>query len=51
MDVVTMKRGRTRNSRAVKNSLTWVAGDASLDYSGILDCVETRATARSMTLY
>jgi hypothetical protein len=22
MDVVTMKRGRTRNSRAVKNSLT-----------------------------
>lgn len=33
-DMGTMERSRTRDLRAVRNSLTWVAGDATWDHSG-----------------
>lgn len=41
-DVGTMKRGRTVNSKVVKNSLMFVAGNASSDYDEVLACAATQ---------
>ena len=40
-DVGTMKRGRTGDSSAVRNSLMLAAGDAIWDYGGVLVCAGT----------
>lgn len=34
-DLVMMKRGRTSDSRIVRNSLMWVANDATWDHGGV----------------